>query len=350
MRRVSGWPTGAAEAMGHLGEERVADAVHGSGRRRIFICYRRGDSQAWAGRLADDLREYFGEQRIYRDIDSNRVGADFTALIDQALDDSRVVLVLIGPHWLEKHTDGRPRLQDADDFVRQEVERALASGVAIIPVFVGGGRMPSPRDLPQSLESLTRLHGQRLSDEDWRHDFGGLLRALEQHGVLPESFVSDDEEETFITRINRAARRVQRYERVMKAPTRRRVYDALLGAIERLRYVRLDAQNDATRVRFRAFMRDVTGYVVDANPGHFTVFVEFESVSWKALLSGMAIGALMTGPLVLSMGGVRVLERRFARGFLDNVQRVLEGREIGPDSALLPGLEKMRLRDNSRKV
>ena len=35
--------------------------------------------------LAEDLREYFGPSRIYRDIDSNHVGADFTVLIGQAL-------------------------------------------------------------------------------------------------------------------------------------------------------------------------------------------------------------------------------------------------------------------------
>jgi hypothetical protein len=326
-------------------EGRVAGANRGR-RRRIFICYRRSDSQPWAGRLADDLREYFGPGRIYRDIDSNRVGADYTELIDQALDDARVVIVLIGPHWLDNDGDGRPRLHDPRDLVRQEVERALASGVAIIPVLVGGGEMPKPRDLPESLESLTLLHGQRLRDEDWRHDFGGLLRALEQHGVLPDSSVSEDDEETLLARAGRLARRVQRYERLMKAPSRRRVYDAVLGAVERLRYPQLGEGEDAAQVRFRAFMRDVTAHVADAKAGHFTVFVEFQSVSWKVL-----VGMGVIGPFAwLAGGGVRVLERRFASGFLDNVQRMLDGREIGPDSALFPGFEKIRDRSNSRRV
>ena len=52
------------------------------------------------------------------------------------------------------------------------------------------------------------------------------------------------------------------------------------------------------------------------------------------------------------VGGValRALERRFAVGFLDNVQRVLDGRGIGPDSALPPGLEKWREQSRVRKV
>src|SRR5687768_9631119 len=112
----------------------MAERDNGSGsggaglgsRRRIFVCYRRGDSQPWAGRLADDLREYFGPHRVYRDIESNRAGTDFTVLLDQALDASRAVVVLIGPGWLEQDADGRPRLHDAGDVVRQEVERALA--------------------------------------------------------------------------------------------------------------------------------------------------------------------------------------------------------------------------------
>ena len=43
----------------------------------IFICYRREDSIAYAGPLFDRLADRFGEERIFMDIDTMKVGLDF---------------------------------------------------------------------------------------------------------------------------------------------------------------------------------------------------------------------------------------------------------------------------------
>ena len=153
--------------------------------RQVFVCYRRSDSQAWAGRLADDLREYLGDTRVYRDIDSNRPAADYRRLVDEALAGSRVVIVVIGPSWLVKGPDGQTRLSAAGDLVRIEIERALTAGIAVVPVFVGGGTMPSSTELPESLEAFSRIHGQRLSDEEWSFDLNRLIETLDKHGVTP---------------------------------------------------------------------------------------------------------------------------------------------------------------------
>ena len=41
----------------------------------IFISYRRDDSRHAAGRLADDLSQAFGAERIFRDIEGIELGA-----------------------------------------------------------------------------------------------------------------------------------------------------------------------------------------------------------------------------------------------------------------------------------
>ena len=84
----------------HAGSaDRRFRAAPGS-RNSIFISYRRSDSQDVVGRLADSLRRYFGPDRIYRDLDSNRFAEDYVVQIDDAFIRSRIVLAVLGPTWL----------------------------------------------------------------------------------------------------------------------------------------------------------------------------------------------------------------------------------------------------------
>ena len=72
----------------------------------------------------------------------------------RGLEQVRAVLVVIGPGWLDTSVDGQRRLDRADDFVRREVEQALASGKPVVPVLVGGATMPAANALPVALRAL----------------------------------------------------------------------------------------------------------------------------------------------------------------------------------------------------
>jgi len=106
---------------------------------------------------------------VFLDIAPIRKGADFITAIDEAIRASFVVLVVIGKHWATT-TDpdtGQRRITATDDPVRYEVQSALQSGIAVIPVFVDGATMPQVNDLPPSLIGLTRLNALTLSDTEW---------------------------------------------------------------------------------------------------------------------------------------------------------------------------------------
>jgi len=318
------------------------------GQRKIFISYRRSDSQPWTGRLADDLREYFGSERIYRDLDSSRSAQDYVRQIEEGLTASRVVIAVLGPQWLDsRYQDGRRRLDDPEDLVRLELERSLASGIAVVPVVVGNATVPRLSDLPASLGTLSRLQAQRLSDEDWAYDFGRLLETLESHGVVP----SADATESAGFDVEQAISSVRRYERTLQA-SRRRAYDALVGALELLRYPRVDEDPQSAHVKFTVWSRIITAKVIDVGPGRSKVVVEFDAVRTSvAAASWLGVAAMTGGAGLLGLAGLAGLrgqQRRFAVGFLDNVQRVLEGRGIVEDSALLPGVNAWRNR--SREV
>ncbi|MBP6708740.1 MAG: toll/interleukin-1 receptor domain-containing protein, partial [Candidatus Accumulibacter sp.] len=67
---------------------------------RIFISYRRTDSIAYAGRLYDHLRQHFGPDKVFMDIDGIAPGEDFVKVLEARVAGSDVVIALIGPTWL----------------------------------------------------------------------------------------------------------------------------------------------------------------------------------------------------------------------------------------------------------
>jgi len=121
----------------------------------IFISYRRDDTADITGRIADHLVTRYGKPAVFKDVDNIPYGADFPAFIRQQLAACSVCLAVIGPRWLAPGPDGHRRLDDPSDFVRLEIETALALGRVVVPVLVNGATMPLPGSLPPS---LARLH------------------------------------------------------------------------------------------------------------------------------------------------------------------------------------------------
>lgn len=147
----------------------------------IFISYRRAGTSGYGGRLQEDLREHFGKERVFRDIDSIRPGSDFAQVIEQAVAQSGVVLVLIGSNWLNaKNENGQRRLDDPDDFVRLEIESALNQDIVVVPVLVEGALAPASSALPPSISRLGRMQAIELSDMRWDYDVGRLISLLDE--------------------------------------------------------------------------------------------------------------------------------------------------------------------------
>jgi hypothetical protein len=145
----------------------------------IFISYRRDDTRHVAGRLAGDLAEHFGHERIFRDIETIEPGVDFVEALNKALGGCVVMLVMIGDRWLTI-TDprGRRRLDDPHDWTRLEVSTALQRGIRVVPVLVEGAALPAEDDLPDDLKPLVRRQALQLADGRWRGDLQALVDAL----------------------------------------------------------------------------------------------------------------------------------------------------------------------------
>jgi hypothetical protein len=147
----------------------------------IFISYRRDESAGYAGRIADRLVEHFGEDRIFRDIDSIEPGLDFVEAIQNAVDSSEVLIVVIGKNWLAAtNAAGQKRLETTDDYVRIEIATALQRNTRVIPLLVQGAVMPSAEELPEDLVPLTRRNAFELHDSSWREEVQRLITTLDR--------------------------------------------------------------------------------------------------------------------------------------------------------------------------
>ena len=86
-----------------------------------------------------------------------RPGVDFVEHLNNQVAECDVILVVVGPNWLNvKDDSGNRQLDNPDDFVAIEIAAALARKIRVIPVLVDGARMPKVGELPEPLKPLVR--------------------------------------------------------------------------------------------------------------------------------------------------------------------------------------------------
>src|SRR6266480_3699395 len=154
---------------------------------KLFINYRRDDTGHAAGRLYDRLMAHFGEDHVFIDIDQIEPGEDFVEVINRKVGTCDIAIVAIGPNWLHAtDVSGKRRLDDEEDFVRMEIVAALQRKIRVIPVLVGGARMPGKQDLPEALEPLSRRNAIELSETRFHSDVTRLIEAIKKSFAVAE--------------------------------------------------------------------------------------------------------------------------------------------------------------------
>jgi WD domain, G-beta repeat/TIR domain len=168
----------SGEALCYLGQRNTLRMI-GRAMLKIMISYRRSDSEAITGRIFDRLAGHYGKSCVFRDIDGIPLGVDFRYHIAKVLDESSVVLVVIGPRWIGRK-GAQSRLSDPADPVRIEVETALRKGVPVIPLLAGRVGIPKSEQLPESLRDITYRNGLRIdAGLDFDHHLDRLIQEID---------------------------------------------------------------------------------------------------------------------------------------------------------------------------
>ena len=151
--------------------------------RSIFISYRRDDSAIITGILYERLVCHFGEQSVFMDVDSIPLGVDFQQFLDYQVSQCQLFIAVIGSGWIDaKDEDGNRRLDSEEDFVRIEIESALARGIPVVPLILSPATLPSKSNLPKSLQQLVKRNGMHLrAGQDFNRDIERLIKGIQAH-------------------------------------------------------------------------------------------------------------------------------------------------------------------------
>jgi hypothetical protein len=131
--------------------------------------------------LFDILSVRFGKENIYMDLDTIQGGDNFATVIEDKVGQCDALLAVIGERWLTcTGADGSRRLDTAHDYVRMEIAKALQRGVRVIPVLVGGAKMPHQPDLPEDLRPFALHQAMDLRDAHFHTDADQLMEVLKE--------------------------------------------------------------------------------------------------------------------------------------------------------------------------
>jgi SIR2-like protein/TIR domain-containing protein len=148
---------------------------------RVFISYRRSDAPSASRQLAEALKLRFGDEEVFLDTRDVAAGTEWRADAVRHVQESDVVLAVIGPHWVavaEERVQRSKLDSTAEDVVRLEVETAFAHGRIVIPVLVDDAEMPARETLPRPFRPLADVQAQMLRHASWERDVEALAEAL----------------------------------------------------------------------------------------------------------------------------------------------------------------------------
>jgi hypothetical protein len=161
-------------------EQQPSKASRGALPLKVFINYRREDTDAAALLLYDRLAPHFGPENVFLDVKTIEVGTKWLEEVKSRGAGGGVFLALIGRNWLASLAHRQPRAPgDPEDFVAVELELALGRWPGkVIPILVGGARMPDPVKLPRPLRPLSACQAVELRHGSFDEDVERLIADL----------------------------------------------------------------------------------------------------------------------------------------------------------------------------
>lgn len=152
----------------------------------VFISYRRS-SALITDHVHEKLAARLAGAPVFLDRNDIEPGAAFPQRLREAAEGAAVVLAIIGRDWISAQDERtfRRRLDMPNDWVRQELEVALAGEAMVVPVLVEGATMPTVEQLPDSIVALAEKNAVTLSRDHFNDDVNKLIDFLSTR--LPRS-------------------------------------------------------------------------------------------------------------------------------------------------------------------
>lgn len=131
---------------------------------KIFISYRRRDSQDAAIWLCMNLETKFGKQTVFFDKADLKYGDMWKEKIKIAMQDAAVVLFVIGRHLLASSARNQNSEKPKQtDYVKYEIKTALRMGKTLIPVLVDNVKPPVGDKLKKLPQFIRKAFDRQFS-------------------------------------------------------------------------------------------------------------------------------------------------------------------------------------------
>ena len=161
-------------------EKALGDLLPPQAPHAFFISYRRSQNSWQARDIRRELAGRYGDASVFMDTSSLEFGEVFPDQITSAIRGCSVMLVLIGPHWLQPIAGAR-RIDDPDDWVRREIQAGLQRPEAVVvPVLLDGALAPADAELPEPIKGLAALHAVEITGDDLTADIDALMSSIER--------------------------------------------------------------------------------------------------------------------------------------------------------------------------
>ena len=146
----------------------------------VFISYRRDDAGLPARVIYERLQQRLGSSSVFIDVVGIARGSDWIQRLQSVMNGCEILIAVIGKDWVTcTGADGKRRIDDENDFVRIEIETALARNIPVIPVLVGKVTMPRLEELPDRLQGLPFRQGTAITVEHFDSDIGMLVQEID---------------------------------------------------------------------------------------------------------------------------------------------------------------------------
>jgi hypothetical protein len=150
--------------------------VHVARPSSVFISYRRDDTKWAVLPLRERLEAVLGAGTVFHDVVSIAAGVDFRPELVEGIGRADVILVLIGPRWLDELRKRQGGTEQ--DQVVVEIELALGSGKSVVPVLVDDAEMPAEGELPEVIRPLAFRNGRPLRAADVDADIDVIIERI----------------------------------------------------------------------------------------------------------------------------------------------------------------------------
>lgn len=148
---------------------------------RIFINYRREDTDDWAHTVATRLIAEFGRDAVFIDVDQDLPpGLDYRREIETAVSACDLMISVIGRDWRRTLEERRSAHEGGGrlDLVRVEIAKALGREIPVIPLLVDRTAMPTSADLPAEIAELAYRESRGLRLVSQQEDLDRLVAGV----------------------------------------------------------------------------------------------------------------------------------------------------------------------------